>query len=339
MRTIIEVILDSEREVLIKFLNSSSLDYEQDINYSILVYDEEELIGTASLANNIMKCFLVNKNHTGENITNLMFSHLVNILMQRDIYHYFVYTKPENINIFESLNMKLITKTHLSALLEGGDNINHVLNNLKQEYNIGDCPKSAIIINANPMTYGHLYLIEEASKKSEELLVFVVSEDLSSFKFEDRFKIIKESVKHLENVLVLPTLNYLVSRVTFPKYFLREDSLIKDEQTLIDVLVYKQYYTEIFNITMRYVGSEPFSKNTNKYNEVMKKYLAKSLTIIKRKAIDDIAISASYVRKLIHENKIDEIKAYVPVPTYNYLISKAGQKVIKEIQSKELSRH
>ena len=50
-------------------------------------------------------------------------------------------------------------------------------------------------------------------------------------------KIIKKAVKHLDNVHVLPTLSYLVSKLTFPKYFLKEDQLISDEQTLVDAFV------------------------------------------------------------------------------------------------------
>ena len=262
-----EVVLEEEKDILISFLNTNNLDYEYDIDYSILVYDNSNLIGTASLSNNVMKCFLVEKEYSGKNITNIMFSHLVNVLNQKNVFHYFVYTTPNNEVIFRSLNMKTIVKTMNTVLLEGGAEIKQVLKNLKEEYLVSDNKKAAVIINANPMTLGHLYLIETAASENKEVLVFVVSEDLSSFPFKDRFKIIKETTKHLKNVTVLPTLSYLVSKITFPKYFLKEDQLIKDEQTLVDVLVYKEYYTKIFNINKRYLGEEPFSYNTNKYNK------------------------------------------------------------------------
>ena len=334
-----EVILEEERDLLISFLEQSNFEYEYDITYSILVYDYHKLIATASLANNVMKCFLVAKEYTNQNITNLMFSHLVSYLSQRNVFHYFVYTTPSNERIFTSLNMKTVVMTMNTVLLEGGDEINNVLTNLKEEYKVSDNKKAAVIINANPMTFGHLYLIETASKENEEVLVFVVSEDLSSFPFEDRFEIIKKATAHLDNVLVLPTLSYLVSKITFPKYFLREDQLIKDEQTLVDVLVYKEYYTKIFNIVIRYLGEEPFSFNTNKYNEVLKNYLGSRIKIIKRKQIDTEIVSASLVRKLIKDNNMDEIKKYVPLATYEYLVSKKGQKVVKKIKESKLGRH
>ena len=214
---------------------------------------------TASLSNNVMKCFLVATDFIGQNVTGLMFSHLVNVLNQKGISHYFVFTTPNNEKVFKSLNMKVLVTTMNTILLEGGDNIYHVLGKLKKEYNISDNKKSCVIINANPMTLGHMYLIETASIESEEVLVFVVSEDLSSFPFCDRFEIIKEACSQFDNVIVLPTLSYLVSKITFPKYFLKEDQLIQDEQTLVDVMIYKEYYAKIFNIKRseeRRVGKE-----------------------------------------------------------------------------------
>ncbi len=334
-----EVILDEERELLIALLNKNNLDYEYDIDYSILVYDNDLLIATASLANNVMKCFLIIQEYSGQNITNLMFSHLVNILSQKNIFHYFVYTIPNNERIFTSLNMKTIVVTMNTVLLEGGDEIDNVLNNLKKEYSLSDNKKAAVIINANPMTLGHLYLIETAAEENKEVLVFVVSEDLSSFPFLDRFEIIKKATAHLDNVTVLPTLSYLVSKITFPKYFLKEDQLIKDEQTLIDVLVYKEYYKKIFNIKKRYLGEEPFSYNTNKYNKVLKDYLGSHIVIIKRKKVGSNIVSASLVRKLIKSNKLSKIKKYVPLATYEYLTSVKGQLIIEKIKEKKLGRH
>ncbi len=339
MFSIKEVVLEEEREYLISMLHKNNLDYEYDVDYSIFVYDDEKIIATASIANNVMKCFLVLPEYQHMNITNIMFSHLVNELHKKNIEHYFVFTTPDNEKVFTSLNMKKIVKTMNTVLLEGGEYINDVLQRLKKEYNVSNHKKSAVIINANPMTLGHLYLIETAAKQSKELLVFVVSEDLSSFPFQDRFEIIKEATAHLDNVTVIPTLSYLVSKLTFPKYFLREDQLITDEQTLVDVLVYKQYYTKIFKIHHRFLGEEPFSYNTDKYNQVLKTYLGNHIIIIKRKEVHGNIVSASLVRKLIKANKIDKIKEYVPLATYNYLTSEKGQKVISLIQSKKLGRH
>lgn len=337
--TIKEVILDNEKDILINFLNEGDLEYENDIDYSIIVYDQDKLIATASLSKNIMKCFLVSELYKGKNITNLMFSHLANILRERNIYHYFVFTKTSSIKIFTSLNMNLITSTSHSALLEGGEKISNILEKLKSDYNLDDKEKSALVINANPMTKGHLYLIEQACKLDNEVLVFVVSEDSSTFPFNDRFAIIEKATSHLEKVKVLPSLNYLVSHITFPKYFLKEDSLIRDEQALIDVQIFKEYYIDIFNITKRFVGNEPLSFNTSKYNQVMKKLLKEELVIVDRTKFNKEVISASKVRELIKNNQIELVKDLVPEATFDFLLSKKGKEIINKIQLNTLGRH
>jgi len=90
---------------------------------------------------------------------------------------------------------------------------------------------------------------------------------------------------------------------------------------------------------MRYLGEEPFSFNTSKYNKVLKDYLGNNVKIIKRKEIDDKAISASKVRKYIKMNKLEKLKNYVPQATIDYLNSDKGKAVIEKIQAQDLGRH
>lgn len=334
-----EVLLEEEYQLRNQFLKEHHMSCDTDVTYSILAYDNQTLIGTASLAHNVMKCFLVKKSHQHKDVTSKMFHHLVKILEAKDIYHYFVFTPNDNQKVFENLHMQTIVKTMNTTLLEGGDTINHVLTTLKHDYELDDKPKASIIMNANPMTLGHLHLVETAAKENKQVLVFVVSEDVSKFPFVDRFKIIQDATRHLSNVTVLPTLDYLVSKITFPKYFLKEDQLIKDEQTLIDVLVYKEYFVPIFNIDKRYLGEEPFSYTTSKYNQVLVDHLGQHIKIIKRKEQFNHPISASFVRKLIRANKLDKVKSYVPQATFDYLQSKNGQQVIAAIQQNNWTRH
>lgn len=334
-----EVLLDKEKTTQIALLERYNLEYEYDIDYAVLVYDENQLIGTASLARNVMKCFLVVEEAQGMQVMTKMYEHLLEVLEEREIDHYFVYTMPQNEDVFEQLGMHVLVRTMNTVLLEGGRHIEDVLQQLKEQYHLDSRKKHCVIINGNPMTLGHLYLIEEAAKNTEQLLVFVVSEDASSFPFEDRFAIIKKATEHLENVVVLPTMNYLVSKITFPKYFLKEDQLIDAEQTLIDVLIYKEYFVKFFNIKKRYLGEEPFSYNTNKYNQVLRQYMNGHIEIIPRKAIGENIISASKVRKLLKANKLNKVKDYVPKATFDFLQSKKGQSVINHLIDHTLERH
>ena len=334
-----EVLMPQEQVAQKAFLEAHHLTYEEDIDYAVMVYEEDVLVGTASLARNVMKCFLVDPAFTGHAIATKMYDHLLDVLHERKMDHYFVYTMPHNEEIFVQLGMHVLVRTMNTVLLEGGKHIDTILQDMKETYQLDQGPKHAVIINGNPMTNGHLYLIEQARIDAEVLLVFVVSEDASSFPFEDRFSIIKEATKDMDNVVVLPTMNYLVSKITFPKYFLKEDQLINDEQTLIDVLIYKEYFVKAFHIKKRFLGEEPFSYNTNKYNQVLKQYLGSHIEIIKRKEIDQTIVSASKVRQWLKANKLSKVEKFVPKATYDFLQSQKGQTIINHLIEHELKRH
>ena len=81
----------------------------------------------------------------------------------------------------------------------------------------------AIVMNGNPFTYGHMYLIEEAAKIVTYLYVMVVEEDLSEFKYVDRIRMIREGVRHIPNVSVVPSGSFVLSRHTFRAYFEKEE--------------------------------------------------------------------------------------------------------------------
>jgi len=76
------------------------------------------------------------------------------------------------------------------ALLEMGiDGINQYLQDLQKYQLIENNQKiiSAMVINANPFTLGHQYLVKTASMESDVVYLFVVREDKSLFPFENPF--------------------------------------------------------------------------------------------------------------------------------------------------------
>lgn len=66
----------------------------------------------------------------------------------------------------------------------------------------------AIVMNCNPFTYGHRYLIEQALKKVDFLIIFVVEEDKSLFSFPERFAMVYDGIADLERVKVVPSALY-----------------------------------------------------------------------------------------------------------------------------------
>lgn len=58
----------------------------------------------------------------------------------------------------------------------------------------GNAAVGSIVMNCNPFTLGHRYLIEYASKYVDYLYIFVVEEDKSFFPFSDRIDLIKKGL-------------------------------------------------------------------------------------------------------------------------------------------------
>lgn len=183
----------------------------------------------------------------------------------------------------------------------------------------------AIVMNCNPFTLGHQYLIEHAASEVDYLYIFVVEEDKSFFKFEDRIALVKSGTEYLKNVKVLPSGEFIISSNTFSEYFDKANLKGTVVDTSLDVETFAQHIAPTLDISVRFVGEEPLDPITNQYNQSMREILPKygiELREIRRKEMGDKVISASRVRKCLEEKKWDEIAKLVPKTTYDFLIEK-----------------
>lgn len=197
-----------------------------------------------------------------------------------------------------------------------------------------------IVMNCNPFTKGHRYLIEYAAAKVKTLFIFVVEENKSFFTFEDRFAMVKEGTKDLENVVVVPSGAFIISAMTFPEYFLKDYVREKNFDVSLDVEIFAKYIAPSLKITTRFVGEEPFDPVTENYNETMKRILPRygmTLTEIPRlKRGDSEVINATQVRKLLENGELERILDYVPKTTYEIICKKyAGRFTEKPAGEKE----
>ena len=201
------------------------------------------------------------------------------------------------------------------------------IGNLEKEKRLGK--NGAIVMNCNPFTKGHRYLIETAASKVDNLYVFVVEEDKSVFKFDDRLKMVELGTADIGNVIVKPSGKYILSAQTLPGYFTKAE--FKDAYlNASDDLEFFMQIAKVLDISVRFVGEEPIDLVTRQYNDNMRRVLPKygmEFVEIPRKTVDgseDVVISASRVRKLIAEKDYEGIKAIVPTTTYEYLRDKLG---------------
>ncbi|MDA9462181.1 Citrate, pro-3S-lyase ligase [Enterococcus mundtii 3F] len=306
----------------VALIEKADLLMNEKVDYTVGIYQEERLIATGSYEKNILKYLVVDKEFQSENLLTKIVQQLIDQLSEENKRHFFVYTNPSNHPIFQAMGFKEIIATKSILFMEQGTpDFQDYLAMLKSKKKKGiGC---GIVMNANPFTKGHQYLVECAAKQADQVYLFVLSEDRSEFSFTDRLEMVKQGVAHVKNVTILPTEDYLISSATFPAYFLKEhatEEAAKAQGTL-DALLFKEKIAPLLAIESRFVGEEPYSKVTENYNETLKKVFGESLSLIvlPRKCIKNEVISATKVRKALQEDDVQTLQAYLPASTYNYI--------------------
>ena len=181
-------------------------------------------------------------------------------------------------------------------------------------------PTGCIVMNCNPFTLGHRYLIEQAAKQVERLYVMVVKEDCSIFAYTERKAMVEQGVADIENVNVIDGSDYAISRATFPTYFLKRLDDAADTQMLLDLDLFRRHIAPALGATVRFVGTEPTDQLTRRYNQLMHEAL-KDVREINRLEKDGNAVSASRVRKAMEEGDMNTIRQLVPPTTLPYIIA------------------
>ena len=301
-------------------LRQAGLTPDMDWETTVLIWDEGDLVAAASRMGNLLKCIAVDDSHQGEGLTATLLTQLRQDAFQAGHSHLFLYTKPKNREMFSSLFFYPIAETADVLLMENKENgIEGFLETLPDDLCGGTV--GALVMNCNPFTKGHRYLIETAAKECLRVYVFVLSEDKSQFSAADRLEMVRRGTEDISNVKVLPTGPYLISSATFPTYFLKDREGAEQVHCLLDIEIFCNYYAPRLGISRRYVGTEPLSPMTAQYNEARKANLPQrgiALREIPRLEIG-VPVSASAVREALEKGDDETLRSMLPQTTYNYL--------------------
>ena len=326
--------------MILKLLNQEGIKRDRNLDYTCVAYDSDyNIIGTGSCFGNTLRCLAVSHEHQGEGLTNKIVSHLIQYQFDRGNFHLFIYTKYTTYHLFKDLGFYEIVriKDQIVFMENKKNGFNDYLKELsksKLNDNVNAKKIAAIVMNANPFTLGHLFLIEKASKENDILHLFIVSEDKSIVPFNIRKKLIMEGTAHLKNIIYHDSGPYIISSATFPSYFQKDEKDVIESHANLDLEIFVKI-AKALNINIRYVGEEPTSLVTGIYNKIMEKKLPENgieCFVVKRKEMDGNIISASEVRKKIKEGNIEGIKNMVPDSTYKFFISEEGKNVINKIK-------
>lgn len=338
-------------------LQKEGIQRDQNLDYSVGIFDENyELAATGSCFGNTLRCLAVSSDHQGEGLLAQLLSHLTEYQMRRGNSHLFLYTKCSTAHFFADLGFYEIARAAQGAVFM--ENRRHgfsdYLNHLQQETarfisgqtaepdapaatdNGTGAPSSvgAVVMNANPFTLGHQYLLEQAAADVRLLHVFLVSEDVSLVPFSVRRRLAKEGTAHLENLIFHQTGPYMISNATFPSYFLRDSEAVIRAHAQLDLSVFARI-AQALSVSVRFVGEEPFSQVTGIYNQIMAEELPKhgvACRILPRKEDADGPISASQVRTLLKQGDLVALRKKVPDSTLRYFSSAEAEPVLARIR-------
>lgn len=323
------------------FLKKQELRLDNNVEYITALADEMGIVAVGAFEDKVLKCIAVDDKYKGMGLSNKIVSNLVTEEYMRGNTDLFIFTKPKNYKVFNEMGFYKVEEAKDKViLLENNSNgIKKYVEKLKSKKKDGKVI-STIVLNCNPFTLGHKYLIEKASLESDIVHLFVVSEDKSIFPFDIRYNLVKEGTKHLKNVVVHESGNYIISNATFPTYFIKEKSEAVRSHAILDLNIFGKYISGALGINRRFVGEESTDEVTKIYNDTMKKLLPKfgvEVKEIPRLCIDKEEVSALKVRKLLINGRIIDTKKLVPEVTYKFLNSEQGKKIIKVMQNKSIN--
>ena len=299
------------RKKVESFLKTNGLRLEK-VNLYMAIQDaDENILAGGGLDGDTIKCIAVSEKARSGGLAVPLISRLISVAAQQGHTNVKVFTKPENTAIFESLGFTVLGRAPKAVLMENGRGLAAYLSGFPVKPGMTDgharpdrASRGVIIMNANPFTIGHKYLIEKAAGQVDHLFVIVVKEDVSRFPYADRLAMTKAACADFSNVTVCEGSDYQISAATFPTYFLKELSDASETQMRLDLDIFARHIAPALGATVRFVGSEPQDALTARYNAIMKEVLpAAGVQVVELPRLchseqgEESPVSASAVRK------------------------------------------
>ena len=327
------------------FLGRNGLRLEEvDLYLGVLDADGGILAG-AGLYRDIIKCIAVSEAARSEGYSVPLISRLIALAAERGHTNVKVFTKPGNRTVFESLGFRLLASAPKAILMENGRGLETYCTYLRAHRAPG-----VIVMNANPFTLGHQYLVAQARSarraESGNLVIIPVQEDASLFPYPERLEMIRQGSGGLADVV--EGSDYQISAATFPTYFLKDLSDAAETQMRLDIDLFGRHIAPALGAAVRFIGSEPADPLTARYNTLMKEMLPSygievveipRLTapvlsddpVILSEAGGEVeeSITASRVRAFLDEGRFRAASALTPPSTWPYLLAFLAERALR----------
>ncbi|MBR5176724.1 MAG: [Bacteroidales bacterium] len=316
------------------FLAANGLRLEQVDDYYCIISEEGLIEAGAGIAGNVIKCVAVDSSERSRGLLSPLISHVISQASVQGRSNLKVFTKPVNEEIFTSLGFHTIARAPLAILMENGHGLEDYLASLSGAVAAVSNPSGlsvsgsagVIVMNANPFTLGHRYLVEKASEQVGKLFVIPVKEDVSLFPYDERLEMISLGCEGLATVL--EGSDYQISAATFPTYFLKDLSEASETQMLLDLDLFGGHIAPALGATVRFVGTEPSDPLTARYNELMKEVLPSyGIQVVELPRLK--GIQASEVRDALERGSIKTAAAMTPATTWPYLVAELMARALR----------
>ena len=302
----------SVRRQVEDFLGSNGLRLGEVDLYLAVLSAEGAILAGGGLQRDILKCLAVSAEARSLGLSVPLISRLLSVASERGYTNVKVFTKPENLSVFESLGFKLLASAPKAILLENGRGLADYCAYLRAH------PASGVMVmNANPFTLGHRYLIEQADfstrptglgRNDKELATGLGRNDKVSVISSDARSaepiVISSDARRAEsrNLVIIPVKedasrfpyterlamiragagdladvvegsDYQISAATFPTYFLKNLSDAAETQMRLDIDLFGRHIAPALGARVRFVGTEPADPLTARYNALLKELL------------------------------------------------------------------
>ena len=313
---------DSPREMegVRQLLAANKLAFDPEVELFVVCRHQGRVIACAGLDHKTIKCVAIDEKCGRQSFGLRLATEVRQLATEHRAFPLFLYSAPHTLEFFRGWGFyPLVEAPQLVVLMENSPiAIKAYCDKLRQQRRPGD-KIGGVVLNTNPLTLEHQYLVERASRECDWLHVFVVREDAPFFSYADRYQLVLRGVKHIKNLTLHHGSDYIISRTTFPCDFWKDRTMIDYGWAAIDLLLFRKYIGPALGITHRYVRTEPLSRVMGAYNAEMEIWLQQAgatapinVVEIPRAAVAGSAITATDVRRSLAECDLSPLEQFVP---------------------------
>ena len=314
------------------FLGSNGLRLGEVDLYLAVLSENGAILAGGGLQRDIIKCLAVSAEARSLGLSVPLISRLISEAAERDCANVKVFTKPENRSVFESLGFRLLAEAPKAILMENGRGLEDYCNYLR-----GHRAPGVVVMNANPFTLGHRYLVDQASP----VVVIPVKEDVSRFPYAERLAMIRTGAGEWADVV--EGSDYQISAATFPTYFLKDLSDAAETQMRLDIDLFGRHIAPALGAQVRFVGTEPADPLTARYNALMKELLPAygvDVVEIPRLTVGEPVeppafrqaqgpVTATRVRTLLDQGRFKAASVLTPASTWPYIMADLAERALR----------